>query len=270
MIRNIWQGITEAVIEQAAMKALGLGRLGLLGALSYDQAVEIMGWGAQGGYTDEEIRAARLVVYPAQTAEGLLVSAPRIASGEFETEAQPAAGERAIATTTAVAIPPRPVQVRPDLYTDFEDCHPTQTECVSRNYLRSQANGAILRNADLDFKRAICERNCALSTRQGHPEICRNCAAQFARIPVPWAPGTRRTVNGAALPSAPKPAAIAPAPAPGSAPAPKESRTPAAGDQEITEAEDGGFKFEFPKAITGQPWYVYAIAAAALMFAFKK
>lgn len=270
MIRNIWEGITEAVIEQAAMKALGLGHLGLLGALSYEQAREILMWGAQRGYTDEEIRAASLVVYPARTEGGLLVSAGRIESGEYEIQQEAPAGERAVVGPSTL-IPPAPTRgPRPPLYRDFEDCIPGDQDCIDRNSARARANNALLTNVGREYLRAQCERSCALNTQAGQPEQCRNCAGLYPAVEVPSAPGTRRTVNGAAVPSAPTPAAIAPAPAPGSAPAPKESRTPAAGDKEITEAEEGGFKFELPKAITGQPWYVYAITAAALMFAFKK
>lgn len=171
-----------------------------LGQLTYEKAKEILMYGTTRGYTDEQIRAANLVVYPARTAAGALVSAPRIAAGEFEIETEAAAGERAVvqAGPASLAIPPKPVRgPRPPLYRDFETCIPGDQACIDRNAARTHANSAILKNAGMDYMRALCERACALNTRAGHPELCRNCAVQFARVPVPSAPGTRRTASQA-------------------------------------------------------------------------
>lgn len=177
-----------------------------LGQLSYDKAKEILMYGATRGYTDEQMREANLVVYPARTAEGALISGARIAAGEFAVETEAAAGERAVvrAGPASVAIGAKPVRgPRPPLYRDFENCIPGDQACIQRNAARAAANRAILANAGMDYMRAMCKYNCARNTAAGHPEQCLNCAVQFPRVPVPAAPGTRRTADQAPLATVP-------------------------------------------------------------------
>jgi len=185
-----------------------------LGQLSYEKAKEILMYGSTRGYTDEQMRAANLVVYPARTAEGALVSAPRIEAGEFEITGEAAAGERALVTQSAgaVAIAPKPVRgPRPPLYRNFEDCIPGDQSCIDRNAARAAANHAILTNVGRAYNRAMCEHNCARVTAGGHPEHCLNCAALNPPVPVPSAPGSRTLgAPGAALPIPPAELPIVP------------------------------------------------------------
>lgn len=79
-----------------------------------------------------------------------------------------------------------PVQITmptPRLYAQ-EECAVTDQACVARNSLRQQANFVLLRNANNDYLRKLCEQSNIASGTD------RNCDTQYPIEVVPYAPGT--------------------------------------------------------------------------------
>ncbi len=169
----------------AIYKAFSPQSLSGMGALTMEQASEIAMYGASRGYTDEQIKEAVAVLYPATDSEGRLVSAERLESGEYTlSDSSGVAVRTGDGGTTTMTVPPKPVD-QPPAYYPMEQCNPGDSACVSRNSARQSANMVIEDNADAAFNAAMCRHNAARNNDQARYD---QCASMFPQQLVPYAP----------------------------------------------------------------------------------
>lgn len=151
--------------------------------MTFDEAKEVLMWGALRGYTEEDIAEARGVVYSGQTEGGLLLTPQAIETSGYEETDQGGVYSGGPTGTSYDRCGPSPQYRLPPLY-PAEECAPRDVACVGRNEARQNANFAIKHNADIAFKEEKCRHNECLNGRD------LGCEGQFGSYwQVPQVPG---------------------------------------------------------------------------------